>query len=127
MIEAHPHIGTNGLPKRNYCQYEKLTILEHGGEIHFNTRVIDFLIDGHYLKGVKTKTVIEIFKADQVILATGHSARDIFELLHQKDIDIELKKIAVGVRVEHAQSLINSIQYKCDMRSEYLPPHHTVW
>lgn len=119
MIEAHPHIGTNKLPKIIASMRE--TILEHGGKIHFNTRVIDFLIDGHCLKGVKTKTG-EIFKADQVILATGHSARDIFELLHQKDIDIELKKIAVGVRVEHAQSLIDSIQYKCDIRSEYLPP-----
>ena len=65
MIEAHPHIGTNKLPKIIASMRE--TILEHGGEIHFNTRVIDFLIDVHCLKGVKTKTG-EIFKADQVIL-----------------------------------------------------------
>lgn len=119
MIEAHPHIGTNKLP--GIIAKMRETILEHGGEIHFNTRVTDFLIEGNSIKGLKTKTG-DVFKADQVILATGHSARDIFELLHQKEIEIELKPIAIGVRVEHAQSLIDSIQYHCDIRSEYLPP-----
>ncbi len=119
MIEAHPHIGTNKLPGIIASMRE--TILEQGGEIHFNKRVTDFLIEGDSFKGLKTKSG-DIFKADQVILATGHSARDIFELLYQKEIEIELKPIAVGVRVEHAQSLIDSIQYHCDVRSEYLPP-----
>ena len=104
MIEAHPHIGTNKLP--GIIAKMRETILEHGGEIHFNTRVTDFLIEGNSIKGLKTKTG-DVFKADQVILATGHSARDIFELLHQKEIEIELKPIAIGVRVEHAQSLID--------------------
>ncbi len=119
MIEAHPHIGTNKLP--GIIAKMRETILEHGGEIHFNTRVTDFILEGDSFKGVKTKSG-NTFKADQVILATGHSARDIFELLYQKEIEIELKPIAVGVRVEHAQSLIDSIQYHCDIRSEYLPP-----
>ncbi len=119
MVEAHPHIGTNKLP--GIIAKMRETILERGGEIHFNTRVTDFLLDADSIKGVKTKSG-EVFKADQVILATGHSARDIFELLHQKEIEIELKPIAVGVRVEHSQSLIDRIQYSCDDRGEYLPP-----
>jgi hypothetical protein len=119
MVEAHPHIGTNKLP--GIIAKMRETILERGGEIHFNTRVIDFLLDGDSIKGAKTQSG-DVFKANQVILATGHSARDIFELLHQKEIEIELKPIAVGVRVEHAQSLIDRIQYSCDDRGEYLPP-----
>lgn len=118
-IEAHPHIGTNKLPEIIARMRE--TILEHGGEIHFNTRVTDFLIEGDSIKGVKTKSG-DSHTANKVILATGHSARDIFELLYQKEIEIELKPIAVGVRVEHAQSLIDSIQYSCETRGEYLPP-----
>lgn len=118
-IEAHPHIGTNKLPEIIARMRE--TILEHGGEIHFNTRVTDFLIEGDSIKGVKTKSG-DVYTANKVILATGHSARDIFELLYQKEIEIELKPIAVGVRVEHAQSLIDSIQYSCETRGEYLPP-----
>ncbi|MDZ7757016.1 NAD(P)/FAD-dependent oxidoreductase [Rhodohalobacter sp.] len=119
MVEAHPHIGTNKLPpiiaKMREC------ILNHGGEIHFNTRVTDFIIEGDQIKGAKTLSG-DTFKADQVILATGHSARDIFELLHKKGVEIELKPLAIGVRVEHQQSLIDSIQYDCEVRSDYLPP-----
>lgn len=119
MVDAHPHIGTNKLPpiiaKMREC------ILQHGGEIHFNTRVTDFILDGDQVRGVKTLKGA-IHRAENVILATGHSARDIFELLHQKGIEIELKKLAIGVRVEHRQSLIDSIQYNCDVRSGYLPP-----
>ncbi len=119
MVEAHPHIGTNKLPpiiaKMREC------ILSSGGEIHFNTRVTDFLIEGNRMKGVKTLKG-DTFKAGNIILATGHSARDIFELLHRKNIKIELKPLAIGVRVEHPQALIDSIQYSCDVRSDYLPP-----
>ncbi len=119
MVEAHPHIGTNKLPaiiaKMREC------ILAHGGEIHFNTRVTDFVVSGNQMEGVRVHTG-DIFKAKNVILATGHSARDIFELLHQKGIDIELKPLSIGVRVEHSQSLIDSIQYNCDDRGEFLPP-----
>ena len=119
MVDAHPHIGTNKLPpiiaKMREC------ILQHGGEIHFNTRVTDFLIESDRMKGVRTMNG-ETFHAKNVILATGHSARDIFELLHKKGIAIERKLLAIGVRVEHPQALIDSIQYSCDDRGEYLPP-----
>lgn len=118
-VEAHPHIGTNKLPKIIANMRE--CILEHGGEIRFNTRVTDLILEGDSVKGVKTHKG-ETFNAGQVILATGHSARDIFELLHRKGIEIELKPLAIGVRVEHPQSLIDSIQYSCDVRSDYLPP-----
>ncbi len=119
MVEAHPHIGTNKLPKIIAGIREK--IKEQGGEIHFNTRVTDFMLNGDQVTGVKTASG-EVFKASSVILATGHSARDIFELLYRKGIEIELKPLAIGVRVEHAQSLIDSIQYSCDVRGPYLPP-----
>ncbi|MCC5942841.1 MAG: FAD-dependent oxidoreductase [Balneolaceae bacterium] len=119
LVDAHPHIGTNKLPPIIATMRE--CILASGGEIHFNTRVTDFLIESGQIKGVKTLSN-ETFRADNVILATGHSARDIFELLHRKKIKIDLKPLAIGVRVEHAQSLIDSIQYSCDDRGAYLPP-----
>jgi uncharacterized FAD-dependent dehydrogenase len=118
LADAHPHIGTNKLPAiianmRNY-------ILSHGGEVRFNTRVTDFVLDGDRIVGVET-TAGRVM-AKHVILATGHSARDIFELLHRRGIEIELKPLSIGVRVEHTQSLIDSIQYHCEVRSPYLPP-----
>lgn len=119
LIDAHPHIGTNKLPDiiRKIREY----IMSCGGEVHFNTRVIDFILTGNQITGLKTNNGLSLH-CKQVILATGHSARDVFELLVDKKIKIEMKPIAVGVRVEHAQSLIDRIQYKCDIRSPYLPP-----
>lgn len=120
LIEAHPHIGTNKLPGIIASMRE--AILSHGGEIHFNERVTDFLIQGSAIRGVRTASGLTL-ESDKVILATGHSARDIFELLIQKNIDIELKPLAIGVRVEHEQKLIDQIQYSCDIdRGPYLPP-----
>lgn len=119
MVEAHPHIGTNKLPKIIASMRE--CILEHGGEIHFNTRITDLLIKNDCIEGVSSISG-QVFKAKKVILATGHSARDIFELLHQKKIEIELKPLAMGVRVEHSQQLIDQIQYSCEDRGEFLPP-----
>lgn len=119
LVDAHPHIGTNKLPPIIKTMRE--CILSHGGEIHFNTRVTDFLLEGDRIRGVETQSG-DRYLSDHVILATGHSARDIFELLHRKEIEIELKPLAIGVRVEHPQSLIDSIQYNCEVRSEYLPP-----
>ncbi|AOP36418.1 FAD-binding protein [Leptospira tipperaryensis] len=119
LIEAHPHIGTNKLPKIVRNIREK--IIEQGGEVHFNQRVVDFLLNGNQIVGVETKNGDKIY-AKKVILATGHSARDIFELLNRKQIEIELKLLAIGVRVEHQQSLIDSIQYSCENRGPYLPP-----
>jgi len=118
MIEAHPHIGTNKLP--GIIASIRECILAHGGEIHFNTRVTDFLIQGDAITGVITHNGLT-FNANHVVLATGHSARDIFELLVQKGIETELKPLAIGVRVEHPQALIDQIQYSCDARGPHLP------
>lgn len=119
LVDAHPHIGTNKLPK--IIAKIREFVIEHGGEVHFNSRVVDLLLDGDQISGAKLQDG-EVHKAQNVILATGHSARDIFELLHKKEIEIEAKPIAIGVRVEHSQSLIDSIQYNCEERGEYLPP-----
>lgn len=118
LVDAHPHIGTNKLPY--VVQAIRSTILEAGGEIHFNTRVDDFILNDGRIQGVKLADGV-MRKAESVILATGHSARDIFRLLHRKGILIEAKPFALGVRVEHPQSIIDSIQYHCDSRGPYLP------
>ncbi len=119
LVDAHPHIGTNKLPAIIASIREK--IIEMGGEVLFETRVTDILIENNALKGIKTLKG-ESFSVKNLILATGHSARDIFELLHRKGIKIEAKPFALGVRVEHPQSLIDKIQYNCDDRGEFLPP-----
>lgn len=118
MVEAHPHIGTNKLPK--IIQEIRENIIRFGGEVRFETRVKDILIKNNQVTGVETQNG-EIIESSQVILATGHSARDIFELLHQKRVLIEAKPFALGVRVEHSQELIDKIQYKSP-RGEFLPP-----
>ena len=128
LVEAHPHIGTNKLPK--IIEEIRTTIINSGGEIHFNTQVVDFIVKDNSIKGVlcnniENGTTLE-FIADSVILSTGHSARDIFELLHSKNILIEGKTFAMGVRVEHPQVLIDSLQYHCSIgevnhKREYLP------
>lgn len=119
MVEAHPHIGTNKLPAIIADIREK--ILSCGGEVLFNTRLTDIILVDNEVAGIKTLKG-ESIKARKIILATGHSARDIFELLHSKNIKIEAKPFALGVRVEHPQELIDKIQYKCETRGEYLPP-----
>ena len=118
-IEAHPHIGTNKLPK--IIQNIRETILQYGGEILFNSRVTDLIIKNNKVDGVQLQNGDKI-NAPNIILATGHSARDIFELLNEKEIEIQAKAFAVGVRVEHTQELIDQIQYKCEIRGEFLPP-----
>ncbi len=119
LVDAHPHIGTNKLPAIISDIREK--IIEHGGEVIFETRVTDLVVENNEIQGIKTSKG-EHFKTRHVILATGHSARDIFELLDRKGIKIEAKPFALGVRVEHPQQLIDQIQYKCDDRGEFLPP-----
>ena len=119
LIEAHPHIGTNKLPQIIQDIREK--IIECGGEVLFETRVTDILIKNNEINGVVTQNGDRIL-SNKLILATGHSARDIFELLHRKGILIEAKPFALGVRAEHPQTLIDSIQYSCDFRGDYLPP-----
>lgn len=118
-VEAHPHIGTNKLPK--IIQSIRETIIEFGGQVLFNSRVIDILIKNNAVYGVELQDG-SIIDANKIILATGHSARDIFELLYKKEIEIEAKAFALGVRVEHSQELIDQIQYNCKTRGEYLPP-----
>ncbi len=119
LFDAHPHIGTNKLPK--LVAELRETIRNAGGEVHFNTRVTDLLIDAGAITGVVTSGG-DAIKGEAVILATGHSARDMFELLHRKEILIEAKPFALGVRVEHPQQLIDQIQYHCEIsRGEFLP------
>jgi uncharacterized FAD-dependent dehydrogenase len=118
-FESHPHIGTNKLPGIITAMRE--AILEHGGEIHFDTKVTGWEKGNDGLTAVITSKG-HLFSADSFILATGHSARDIFESLHKNNILIEQKPFALGVRVEHPQVLIDKIQYHCDDRGEFLPP-----
>ncbi|GAB4136316.1 MAG: FAD-binding protein [Bacteroidia bacterium] len=115
MADAHPHIGTNKLPKIIIAIREN--ILRCGGEVHFDTRVTDFEVSGNKIKAVVAEKDGKslVFPAKNIILATGHSARDIFELLHRKNILVEAKPFAMGVRVEHPQILIDSLQYHCDI------------
>ena len=119
LVDAHPHIGTNKLPQIIQDIREK--IIEMGGVVLFETRLTDIIIKNNEVQGIVTKNGDTIL-ANKIILATGHSARDIFELLDRKQIFIEAKAFALGVRAEHPQSLIDSIQYSCDYRSEQLPP-----
>ncbi len=119
LYEAHPHIGTNKLPHIITAMRE--AIIEHGGEVRFQKKVTDFIIEGNSIKGVQTFDG-DTITGQAVILATGHSARDIFELLHQKNILIEAKPFALGIRIEHPQSIIDAAQYHCAVRGDYLPP-----
>ncbi|MDO9375589.1 MAG: FAD-dependent monooxygenase [Ferruginibacter sp.] len=119
LYESHPHIGTNKLPQIITAMREKLEAC--GADFLFEKKLTDFVFEESSLKEVITADG-DRFKADALILATGHSARDIFELLHCKNILIEAKPFALGVRVEHPQVLIDQVQYHCASRGEYLPP-----
>ncbi|RZK60065.1 MAG: FAD-binding protein [Pedobacter sp.] len=119
LIDARPHIGTNKLP--HIITAIRETIQNAGGEVLFDSRLTDFIIDGGKIKGIVINQEQELL-SDSVILATGHSARDIYELLHQKNILIEAKPFALGVRIEHPQQIIDNAQYHCEIRSEFLPP-----
>ena len=117
LYDAHPHIGTDKLPR--IIQRIRQTILDAGGGFVFNSRVTDLEIKGGRVPGVWCgATLVE---GAAVVLATGHSARDIYELLHRKGVRLEAKAFAMGVRIEHPQALIDSIQYHCETRGEYLP------
>jgi uncharacterized FAD-dependent dehydrogenase len=118
LYEAHPHIGSDRLPK--IVENIGKTIRDCGGKVIFNTKAVDFLMnDNNRIEGVKTANG-DIFRAKAVILATGHSAHDIYKILDAKKIALQPKGFAVGVRVEHPQALIDEIQYK-RQRSQYLP------
>ena len=124
LYEAHPHIGTNKLP--NIITAMRKKIENCGGGFLFEKKVVDFILKNNEIKGVKTADG-DSFEGNAVILATGHSARDIFELLHSKKILIESKPFALGVRVEHPQSLVDAAQYHCTVRGEFLPPAAYSW
>jgi len=111
LYQAHPHIGTNKLP--HIIQKMRETIVDCGGEVHFNTKITDFKIVNQQLTAFQVNHDTWI-NCRQLILATGHSARDIFVLLYKRKIWIEAKPLAIGVRVEHPQELINEIQYNCN-------------
>ena len=108
LIDAHPHIGSNLLPKVVMAMRE--SIRNAGGEVHFGAKVDAFLIHNGTMAGVHTADGRE-FLSDRVILATGHSARDIYQILHDQQVRLEQKPFAVGVRIEHPQPLIDSLQY----------------
>ncbi len=121
LTDAHPHIGSNLLP--NVVKAMRQSILDAGGEVHFQHKVTDLVIENRQLRSVVTANGKE-FNADCLILATGHSARDIYHLLHQKNVLLEAKPFAVGFRIEHSQALIDRNQYhlrKDEERPRLLP------
>lgn len=120
LIDARPHIGTNKLPGIITSIREK--ILNDGGEIHFDCRVSDLIISNNKLTGVIASD--KQFEAQGLILATGHSARDIYYLLERHNVLIEAKPFALGVRIEHPQEIIDQAQYHCTDRGPYLPPSY---
>jgi uncharacterized protein len=119
LYEAHPHIGTNKLPQiitaMRHC------IEQNGGQFLFEKKMVDFTIKNNEIIHIHTADG-DTIKGDAYILATGHSARDVFTLLHKKNILIEAKPFALGVRIEHPQEIIDAAQYKCAVRDENLPP-----
>lgn len=119
LVDARPHIGTNKLP--HIIEKIRESILEVGGEIHFNSKVVDIETNFNAVKGVKLASGDRL-SAESVILATGHSARDIFEIFQVKKWRMEAKPFALGVRIEHPQVLIDKAQYHCEVRGDFLPP-----
>ena len=119
LVDAHPHIGTNKLPKIITSMRE--AIIDAGGEVHFNSKLTDIRVNNGKIEAIQINN--DAWKNfENIVLATGHSARDIFYLLHEKKIKIEAKSFAIGVRVEHSQELIDTIQYHGDSENPYLPP-----
>ncbi len=119
LVDAHPHIGTNKLPQLIVAMRE--CIIEHGGEVHFESKLTDLFIENKQLVGIEINGKQRL-NCGNLILATGHSARDIFYLLHRRGVKIEAKPFALGVRVEHTQELIDSIQYHGRLNDEFVPP-----
>ncbi|MCS6928848.1 MAG: FAD-binding protein [Saprospiraceae bacterium] len=126
LIEAHPHIGSNKLP--GVVQNLRATIERYGGEVHFGQWMTDLLLHNGRAIGVICQEVTEAgdgpvreWLADAVLLATGHSARDVYQLLYARGLRLEAKPFALGVRVEHPQTLVDAIQYHRPQRGEHLP------
>jgi uncharacterized FAD-dependent dehydrogenase len=119
LVDAHPHIGTNKLPQIIVKMRE--TIIEFGGEVHFDSKLTDILSENGQVTGVQINGEKE-YAFEDLILATGHSARDIFEMIHQKGWELKPKAFALGVRIEHPQDLIDKIQYHGRLNDDFLPP-----
>jgi uncharacterized FAD-dependent dehydrogenase len=119
LVDAHPHIGTNKLPKIITSMRE--TIINAGGDVHFNAKLTDLIIENQKIHGIQINGD-QTISVDHLILATGHSARDIFSLLHKKKVKLEAKGFALGVRIEHSQEVINHIQYHGRQNDAILPP-----
>jgi uncharacterized FAD-dependent dehydrogenase len=121
LVDARPHIGTNKLPQIITAIRE--TILNAGGEVLFDAKVTELLVQFDKIEGVKLSSG-ETLKSNAVILATGHSARDVFEMLRRQNVLIEAKPFALGVRIEHPQEIIDRAQYHCEYRGPDLPPSY---
>ena len=120
LYDSHPHLGTDRLPV--IVSSIRNTLVSHGAEFHFNQRVVDLKVSNGQLVGVKTEQG-EVYQAKAVILATGHSATDIYHLLDRCEISLEVKGFAMGVRIEHPQEFIDTIRYHSPAgRGEFLPP-----
>ena len=119
LVDAHPHIGTNKLPQIIVGMRE--FIIENGGEVHFESKLTDIKLQENAISAIEINN-LDWYDFDQLILATGHSARDIFELLHATGIKVEAKPFALGVRVEHTQELIDTIQYHGRLNDAFIPP-----
>ncbi len=118
LVDAHPHIGTNRLP--GIITAIRQTIVDHGGEVHFGMRLTDLVVRNGAVHSVSFNQGPTL-PCQALVLATGHSARDVYELLHAKGIALEAKQFAMGVRAEHPQDLIDSLQYHCPTRPDLLP------
>jgi len=118
LVDAHPHVGTNRLP--GVVQAIRGTIVAHGGEVRFGARVTDLILTDGRVGGVILADGARI-DGQGVILATGHSARDVYALLHRRGLRLERKPFALGVRVEHPQTLIDRLQYHAERRPAGLP------
>ncbi len=119
LVDAHPHIGTNKLPQIIVAMREE--IIRFGGEVHFDSKLTNVFIEDNKLKNIEINGLKHISCA-HLIVATGHSARDIFELFHRNGVRIEAKPFALGVRIEHTQDLIDEIQYHGRHHDDLLPP-----
>jgi uncharacterized FAD-dependent dehydrogenase len=119
LLDAHPHIGTNKLPV--IIQAMREYIISCGGEVLFDAKLTDIIVENNAVKAIQINNE-KIIETANVILATGHSARDIFKLLHKRGIAVEAKPFALGVRIEHPQILIDQVQYHCEERNDFLPP-----
>lgn len=118
LVNTHPHIGSDKLP--GIIRSIRKMIIEYGGEVHFNTALKNILLKDKKVAGIETRNGDKI-EAQALVLATGHSARDVYQMLNQLGIKLEGKSFAMGLRIEHPQELIDSIQYSCPVRGPYLP------